>query len=221
MKQSPRPMQLTHRSLAIFTIVATAIFTQAQPSSKRTLTMEECIRMALERNLDIRIQRYGPEIAHANLSVAYANYDPAFSSSAGQFFSTSESGFNPSVFNPPSSQTWVERYEAGVGGTAPTGLRYDLTGSLSRSSSKVFNNLTNALISSDSPFDYRTSVGINLTQPLLKNFWIDSPRLQIALNKRNLRISELTLRQQIMLTVTSVETAYYNLIFALENVKVQ
>jgi len=62
---------------------------------------------------------------------------------------------------------------------------------------------------------------LQLRQPVLKNFWIDSTRLNIALNKRNLRISELDLRFQIMNTVTLVEQAYYNLIFALENVKVQ
>src|SRR5207249_6057115 len=62
---------------------------------------------------------------------------------------------------------------------------------------------------------------LQLRQPVLKNFWIDSTRLTIAINKRNLKISELDLRFQIMNTVTAVEQAYYNLIFALENVKVQ
>ena len=94
--------------------------------------------MALERNLDIRIQRYAPVIARANLSVSYATYEPAFTASSSQSFSTSESGFNPSIFNPPSNESWNERYESGIAGTAPTGLRYDLLGSLSRSSGKIF-----------------------------------------------------------------------------------
>jgi len=62
---------------------------------------------------------------------------------------------------------------------------------------------------------------LQLRQPVLKNFWIDSTRLNIAVNKRSLRISESDLRLQIMTSVTLVEQAYYNLIFALENVKVQ
>jgi outer membrane protein TolC len=62
---------------------------------------------------------------------------------------------------------------------------------------------------------------LQLRQPVLKNFWIDSTRLNIAVNKRSLRISESDLRLQIMTSVTKVEQAYYNLIFALENVKVQ
>src|SRR5206468_6574258 len=66
------------------------------------------------------------------------------------------------------------------------------------------------------------NVGVlQLRQPVLKNFWIDSTRLNIVLNKRNLTISDLDLRFQVMSTVTAVEDAYYNLIFAEENVKVQ
>jgi outer membrane protein len=211
-------MQPIHRFLALLTIAA-AIGIHAQPASKRTLTLEECIQMALLHNLDLQIQRYVPEIARFNLSGAYAAYDPTFNGLVRQSFSASESGFNPNAFNPPSNETWLEQYEAGVGGTAPTGLRYDLFGNVDRSSGEVAAG--NPPVLTDVGFDYRTRVGINLTQPLLKNFWIDAPRLQIALSKRNLKISELSLRQLVMTTVTSVETVYYNLIFAQENVKVQ
>jgi outer membrane protein TolC len=66
------------------------------------------------------------------------------------------------------------------------------------------------------------SVGVlQLRQPVLKNFWIDSTRLNIVLSKRNLKISDLDLHFQLMNTVTAVEDAYYNLIFSEENVKVQ
>lgn len=60
-----------------------------------------------------------------------------------------------------------------------------------------------------------------MRQPLLKNFWIDSTRLQIFVSKQNLKISELGLRNQIITTVTAVEEAYYNLIYQGESVKVQ
>jgi len=60
-----------------------------------------------------------------------------------------------------------------------------------------------------------------LRQSLLRNFWIDSTRLQIFLDKKDLRRSEEDLRLQVMTTVTAVEQAYYALIFAQENIKVQ
>jgi outer membrane protein TolC len=62
------------------------------------------------------------------------------------------------------------------------------------------------------------SVGIRVSQPLLKNFWIDQTRLNIRVAKNRLKYSELTLKLQIMQTVTTLEQAYYDLIYGRENV---
>src|SRR5208282_23926 len=59
------------------------------------------------------------------------------------------------------------------------------------------------------------------TQPLLKNFWIDSTRLNIRVNKNALQQSEQGLRLQLITSVTAVANAYYELIFAQQNVAVQ
>ena len=84
-------------------------------------------------------------------------------------------------------------------------------------------NFVSDVVAIREPFENTSgSVGLfTLRQPLLRNFWIDNTRLQIQLEKRNIQISELELKNQIMTTVTAVEQAYYNLIFAQENVKVQ
>ncbi|HEX4645745.1 MAG TPA: TolC family protein, partial [Verrucomicrobiae bacterium] len=71
------------------------------------------------------------------------------------------------------------------------------------------------------PVSSQGSASIQLQQPLLKNSWIDAARLNIQVNKKLLKISELGLRQQIMSTVTSVELAYYDLKLAQQNVTVQ
>jgi outer membrane protein len=62
---------------------------------------------------------------------------------------------------------------------------------------------------------------VQLTQPLLKNFWIDSTRLTIRVDKNRLRYSEQGFRGQVITSVTAVESAYYQLIYQLEFVKVQ
>jgi outer membrane protein TolC len=61
----------------------------------------------------------------------------------------------------------------------------------------------------------------NLAQPLLRNFWINGSRLTIEFNRTQIGLSELQFEQQLMNTVTQVEMAYYDLILAMENVKVQ
>ena len=68
--------------------------------------------------------------------------------------------------------------------------------------------------------DYSGDWGINLTQPILRDAWIDQGRAQILINKRMLKSSEFSFVGQIMQTVSAVEQAYYNLVAARENVKV-
>ena len=65
------------------------------------------------------------------------------------------------------------------------------------------------------------NVSVQLTQPLLKNFWIDSTRLTIRVAKNRLQYSEQGLRGQIITTVTAVANAYYELIYAQDNLTVQ
>jgi outer membrane protein TolC len=65
------------------------------------------------------------------------------------------------------------------------------------------------------------SVQISMSQPLLKNGWIDGPRMAITLRKKDLKQSEWALQGQIMRTITEVQVAYYNLIASRELVKVR
>lgn len=84
-------------------------------------------------------------------------------------------------------------------------------------------NTITSVVPTRQPFETTAgSVGLfTVRQPLLKNFWIDSTRLQILLDRGSLKQSELDVRLQVMTTVTAVEEAYYNLMFAQENIKVQ
>ena len=205
--------------------VAFAVGGLAQTSSgsklqPKSLTLQECVKAALEHNLDIQIERYRPELAKIALDGSYGVFDPSFRTGVQQNFSSTEGGFNVANFNPPSNESWRETYNAGVGGQLPWyGMNYSLNSSLNRNSGKYSTGGGPTLL--DSPFDYSSSVGVNITQPLLKNLWIDAPRLQIALNKKNLKTSEFTLRRQIMNTVSGVQQAYYDLVAAMESVKVQ
>jgi len=64
-------------------------------------------------------------------------------------------------------------------------------------------------------------IGVTLDQPLLNNFWIDQTRLNIRVSKNRLQYSEQGLRLQVITSVTAVENAYYELIYAKEYVQVQ
>lgn len=69
--------------------------------------------------------------------------------------------------------------------------------------------------------NYRTVAEFTLTQPLLKNFWIDADRTAILVAKENLKISREALRADIITNVSGVQMAYYDLIACKEMVKSQ
>lgn len=179
----------------------------------RAMSLTDCVQEALIHNLDVQIERYNPQISMLNLRGAYAGYDPSFSISGTHDYRLSGGGTDPTTqFQLPATEAEGETFRAGVVGLLPWGLNYELFGNLTETTSTFFTNRSETT---------RGSVGINLEQPLLKNFLIDGTRLNVAVSKNRLKYSEMGLRMTIMDVVTSVEKAYYDLIAARENVKVQ
>ena len=210
----------------ILSVCAGAVLgTAAEPATenKRALSLEECYKMALEHNLDVQIQRLNPEIAKYNISYAYAGYDPSLTMSGNHSFNLSSGTYYPDYnITSPGSSRDGNSFTTSVQGVLPTGLRYSLSGN----SAEQY-----GLTGGTDPFTHlptqngfktsSSSATINLTQPLLKNFWIDSTRMNIQISKKTLKGSELTLRNQIITTLSTVEQAYYDLVYAYQNVKVQ
>jgi outer membrane protein TolC len=125
-------------------------------------------------------------------------------------------------FSVPGAETDTDAFDGGLNGLTPWGMTYDLHGSANKQSGTSFGFDTNTLSSFGIPFDNsQSSVQLDVTQPLLKNFWYDGTRLNIAVAKNRIKWTDQNLRAAIISTVTRVETAYYNLKFAYENVTVQ
>jgi len=178
----------------------------------RSLSLSECIRIALEQNLDVKIARLTPKIREHSLSAAYGIYEPSLDLSGTHHNSASPGGIDEQNRPYPGTTTERDLYRAGLNIFTPTGLRVNLGGDLNKAKGvNPFGSFENS----------SGSASIQLRQPLLKNFWIDGSRLSIQVSKKLLQISELALRQEIMNTVTAVELAYYDLLLARERVKVQ
>ena len=198
---------------ALFAVVAAAL---AQNSTNaptgREMSLADCIQAALAHNFDVQIERYNPQISLYSLNAAYSGYDPSFTASGQHDYNVSGGGLNQNHQPIPSSVSDANSFRTGLGGLLPLGLQYTLSGSASdtygASGTNFFENSG-------------SSVSASLTQPLLKNFWIDSTRLNIRVAKNRLKFSEQGLRQQLITSVTAVATAYYELIYAQQNVQVQ
>ena len=168
--------------------------------------------MALDKNLDIQIRRLQPTIDLYNLDATRGYYDLTFNLNATHRFNSSPGSPDPNsrLFG-ESSDSFTESYGPSFTQQLGTGGRVTLNGDVIRRSGSSFTN----------GYSYGTDAGISLTQPLLKNAWIDATRQTILVNKRTLKIDELALRNQVMTTVNSVQQAYFELVFARDNVRVQ
>jgi len=182
----------------------------------REMSLQDCVQQALTHNLDVQIQRVNPQISLFNLDSAYAGYDPVFNFSGLHRYNNTGAEFQ-SGQRIAGSQYNSDTYSSGFSGGTPWGMTYDLRGSASSTAgNNPWTNGTFLPIQNSSG-----QAGLGLTQPLLKNFWIDGTRLTIRLNKNRLQYSEQGVRGQIISSITAVENAYYELIFAQDNVKVQ
>ncbi len=192
---------------------ASAAADQTNAAPARSITLQECFDLALKYNLDLQIERINPGLRLMDLDIARAGYDPAFTASSVHANSLGGGGIDPKTLLPtPGSKLESDTFNSGISGLTPLGLTYTLSGNAGETYGTI----------GGSPTDQtRGSVGLSLTQPLLKNFLIDPTRYNIRVAKNRVKYSDLHLRQQIISILTAVEQAYYELVFDFENVKVQ
>ena len=187
---------------------------QTTNSAARSVSMDDCIQQALKNNLDLQIERYNPEISKFTLDASFGYYDPVFTGQIGHDNVTREAGgFNKDTGLPFSSNaTYTDSVSTGLKGVTPIGTRISIAGN--------FHNTESVHGGSKTNFNDGLAI-LSVTQPLLKDFWIDQGRTTIKINKQNLRISEHGLQFLVMDVVTKVEQSYYDLVFTRENVRVQ
>jgi len=195
-----------------------------QTNKTQTLTLEETIQMAIEHNLNLKIDRYIPQLDQYSLGAIYGNaYEPAFSA-IGKDTYTAEPGKIINGLNAQPLHLDDQNYQFGIGGAnggnalTPWGLQYNLTTTLDKSAYQTYysNGLPRAPFTQDT-----ATTGINLLQPLLKNFWIDTNRAAILVAKKTIQYDEYGFYLAVMTNISATEQAYYELNYAIENVKVQ
>ncbi len=213
------------RLLTSFSILlaASVLTVQAADSTtNRPISLQECIEMALKKNLELRIERINPQIALYGLREARAGYEPILNLSGEHDHNESGSRLLSGGFSVPGAETDTDAFAGSLGGLTPWGMTYDLRGNANKQSGTSFNFNTNTMTAFGIPFNNsQSSAEIDLTQPLLKNFWYDSTRLRIAVAKNQIKVTDQRLRQTVIRIVWEVEQAYYGLKFSYENVIVQ
>lgn len=181
---------------------------------QRPLSVREALAMALENNKDIEVARQNVKIAEFDLKGAHGAYDPRLSSSSyferintptSSFLSGGSNGFTST-----SDFTGNARLE---GQTPMFGGNYRFDFSSVRQT-------TNNQFVPLSP-QYPTALTLTYTQPLFRGLKFDNNRRSIEIAKKNLSLTDAQFRQRAIETITSVQRAYWDLVFTLRNLQVQ
>jgi outer membrane protein TolC len=183
----------------------------AIPGSEVQISVDEAVRMALENNLGIRAERLSPQMQALANAQTRANYAPIL-------FSNTTKNSNS---NPPQNFLSGDNFVTNAGVRTNAGLAQALKWGGGRYQASL-DGSRNTTSDPTDPFNPRLSsnFNFNFTQPLLRDFSIDTTRQQLLIGEKQLEISNLQLQQQLTQTGRAVRFAYYDLVGAIGQLKV-
>lgn len=172
-----------------------------------TLSLEECIARALDRNFDLQIQRVTTDQAREAVTIADAAFDPTLEVSAST--STSQQPTVVSSIDGVSSaglRNESRDVRAGVSQKLSTGGTVSASASLDRGESNSRNLFLNPAYTGD--------FNLSVRQPLLRGAGSEYTRAAVRRAELGVDRANLDLKASVLVVVRNVETAYYNLVFA-------
>jgi outer membrane protein len=178
----------------------------------RTLSIDEAVKLGIEQNLGIQIQRYDPQIQDTAISQARSFWSPQVSATLSRQ-SQSQAVTNSLAGGANSISNGNLFTGASLNQVLPWGASYTANWNNQRIT-------TNNLFTTFSP-QIASNVNFQFSQPLLRNFSIDSIRQQVALSKKGRELSDIQLDSVIVQTNRAVRNAYWDLSASINNLKAQ
>src|SRR5215212_2618722 len=149
--------------------VAATLSAQTAPQALR-LTVDQAVTLALEHNPDLKADRLDPQISDTRVAAAAGAFRPSINSSV-----QSNNQLQPpsSFLIPTPTRTDVVTSNAGFAQRLPWfGTSYNVSWSTSHTN-------TNSFLSSFNPL-LQSGLGLNVSQPLLRDLFIDPARQQLV-----------------------------------------
>jgi len=203
------------RPLRLLALLGTAFWGAVLPAAgqERTaaMSLEACILEALRNNLGVAIEVINPRLSALNLAFVKEKYVPSLSMGLSTASTSSASFSWIEAESQVSSQD--QNYSAQISQFVPLGGRFYATLSSYKSESNRSYLTINPRYGSTLTFTY--------WQPLLRNFGLGLNKRDIVIARNNLDISEVSFRSVLQNTIYSVEQSYWNLVYAVENLKVR
>jgi outer membrane protein len=178
----------------------------------RKLSVDDAVKLALEQNLGIQIERLNPQIEDVAIAQARSYWVPTVSTTLQ---SNSQNSPSTSFLSGGQAKITDNRFssQVGISQILPTGANYSLAWNSARSTStNLFTNF-DPLLSSN--------IAFSLSQPLLRNRTIDSYRHLLQSSRKDRDAADVALRSTVAVTTRNVKNAYWDLAYARENLQAQ
>jgi outer membrane protein len=196
----------------LFVLLIFALPLSAQDAS---LTLDDAIAMALDKNTDIVIERESLAIADATVLRANAAYEPSLRGEAR--FRDRTDPVNSILSGAPAGEvapnTRSFLSSASLIQLLPTGASVSVFTTLNR-------DRTNSILALLTP-SWSTGLGAEIRQPLMQNRRIDPARRAIRIARVDRARALSTLRRATAETVAAVERAYWNAVAARRDVEIR
>jgi outer membrane protein TolC len=189
----------------------TSLTTGAETGPLLQLSLDDVVKRAMENNVDIAVERFTPQDSELAIKQARGFYDPLLTSSVNQHSQTDPARNAFSGGQKVDTDTTTFNFGGFKSLSTGGNVRLDFDNNRSK---------TNNVFSSFNP-SFGSSLNANLTQPLLRDFTIDSPRQQIKVAKKNREISDVQFRQTVVNTLANVKNLYFDLLYSIDNLEVQ
>jgi len=217
----------TLRFLRLVAVVATVlgpltVSAQEQPAAASTpqddvavleLTLRDAAEMALRHNLQVRINKFAPEVQVENITSARARFDPSVTFDVPSAFSRN---VNQGTSVLAGGRVILDETLGGGFGFSHL-LEYGTNYSINWTAQRRFSTNT---FSTFNP-NFSSTLRLQLTQPLLRNFGKEINVAPIMIAQDNLEVSMETFRDQVQQTMLSVYQAYWQLVFAEDDLAVK
>jgi outer membrane protein TolC len=195
--------------LSVFSFICLPAF--GEEEEVLSLSLEECILKALKNNLQVAVESFNPEIADLSVTQAKEFFMPRFGLDYGR-----QETQNPPYWWIQGADTITSEYDnygVSLSQQIPTGGSFSLSLYGYRTDTNEAFQLLNPR--------YGSTLTLDFTQPLLKNFGFKVSRKEIIIARNNLDISLNQLESTLFETIYSVQEAYWNLAFSIESFKVR
>jgi outer membrane protein TolC len=182
---------------------------------QKPLTVDDCISIALSKNISLRVAQGDLAKAEATHAGSYGAYFPVFAVQGTQENTLEKRPVDIANPTDPTELNFENRaIVATVQQTLPTGAVLDFSGDIRRD-----------LYSPDRfgavPINTRNRIySVQLTQPLLRNAWPNAARSAITTARYDREIQEKQFLNAILQTVFAVKSAFYEVLYQRELMRV-